>query len=125
MKINPTVKQNPQTTPVKIGFLMRLKKSISKIVHNMPSRIPICEPKPSDRSMVKNKTAQNGDPGSSTIACVKTMNANPVPSAAFESISFMSHFPKPQSAFCVLFKFKWLIISSDTISDMSVLFISP
>jgi len=56
--------------------------SISKIVHSMPSRMPICEPMPSASNMRKNMTAQNGDPGNSTIACVKTMNARPVPSAA-------------------------------------------
>lgn len=44
--------------------------------------MPICDPNPSDNNMVKNSTAQNGEPGNSTIACVNTMKASPVPSAA-------------------------------------------
>lgn len=55
---------------------------MSNSVHSMPSKMPICEPSPSDSSMVKNRMAQNGAPGNDTIACVNTMNANPVPSTA-------------------------------------------
>lgn len=61
---------------------MRLNISISNTVHNIPSNIPICEPKPRDNNIRKNMTAQNGANGSSTIACVKTTKASPVPSAA-------------------------------------------
>jgi hypothetical protein len=38
----------------------------------MPSNIPICDPNPNANNIVKNKTAQKEEPGSSTIACVKT-----------------------------------------------------
>lgn len=68
-------------SPVTYGLLIRLKMSISNIVHNMPSRIPICEPIPSDNNMVKKRMDQTGAAGSSTIAWVNTMNAKPVPSA--------------------------------------------
>lgn len=54
------------------------------MVHNIPSRIPICEPIPNDNNIMKKMTAQKGAPGSSTIACVNTMKAKPVPSAAYE-----------------------------------------
>lgn len=67
------MKQNPHKKPVKIGLRTRLNLSISKIMHNIPSNIPICEPKPSANNMVKNSTAQKEDPGNSTIACVKTV----------------------------------------------------
>lgn len=56
--------------------------SISNSVQSIPSSRPICEPRPNDSNIVKNNTAQNGAPGSDTIACVNTMNAKPVPSAA-------------------------------------------
>lgn len=68
--------------PVTYCFLKRLNISMSKSVHSIPSNMPICDPSPSDNNMVKNNIAQNGAPGSDTMACVKTMNANPVPSAA-------------------------------------------
>lgn len=55
---------------------------MSNSVQSMPSSMPICEPKPSDSNIVKNNTAQNGAPGNSTMACVNTINASPVPSAA-------------------------------------------
>lgn len=57
---------------------------MSNIVHISPSNMPICDPKPSESSMVKNRTDQIGARGNSTIACVKTMNANPVPPAAYQ-----------------------------------------
>lgn len=81
-KMKPTIKQNRHTTPVTCCFLTRLMMSMSNRVHNMPSSMPICEPRPRDSSMVKKSTAQNGAPGSSTMAWVKTMKARPVPSAA-------------------------------------------
>lgn len=56
---------------------------MSKIVHNIPSSMPICDPKPRDSNIVKNKIDHMGAAGNSTIACVKTINANPVPSAAY------------------------------------------
>lgn len=106
--INPTKKQNKHTVailrdairsqidkfinmknlkqiispPVTYCFLKRLHMSISNNVQSIPSSRPICEPRPKDNSMVKKSTAQKGAPGSETIACVKTINANPVPSAA-------------------------------------------
>lgn len=55
---------------------------MSKITHNIPSSIPIWEPRPSARSIRKKMQDQKGAPGSSTIASVNTMKANPVPSAA-------------------------------------------
>lgn len=67
-------------------FLILLRSSISKIVHSMPSRIPIWEPIPSDRSIMKNITAQKGAPGSSTMAWVKTIKAKPVPWAAYNTL---------------------------------------
>lgn len=70
--------------PVIYCLLILFKISISKTVHSIPSRIPICDPIPSDKSIMKNIIAQNGAPGSSTIACVKTMKAKPVPSAAYK-----------------------------------------
>lgn len=54
------------------------------MVQSIPSRIPICDPKPNDNNIVKKSTAQNGAPGSSTIAWVNTIKAKPVPSAACE-----------------------------------------
>lgn len=86
VKMSPTEKQNKHTNPVKYGLRILLKMSMSKIVHSIPSKIPICEPSPSDNSIVKNKTAQKGDPGSSTIACVKIMKARPVPSPTSDNI---------------------------------------
>lgn len=68
--------------PVTYCFRKRLNISMSKSVHSIPSSSPICEPRPNDNSMVKKSTAQNGAPGNDTMACVNTMNANPVPSAA-------------------------------------------
>lgn len=81
-KMKPTIKQKRHTTPVTCCFLTRLIMSMSKRVQSMPSRMPICDPSPSDSSMVKKRTAQNGAPGSSTMAWVNTMKARPVPSAA-------------------------------------------
>lgn len=82
--------------PVRYCFRIRLKKSMSNIVHIIPSRIPICEPIPRAKSIRKKITAQNGAPGSSTIACVNTMNASPVPSAAckFSAIRFYAYYIK-------------------------------
>lgn len=68
--------------PVMYSLRILLNISISNIVHNIPSKIPICDPSPNDSNIKKNITAQKGPPGSSTIACVKTMKAKPVPSAA-------------------------------------------
>lgn len=68
--------------PVRTGFLILLNNSISNIVQSIPSRMPIWEPMPSERSIRKNIMDQKGAPGSSTIAWVNTMNARPVPSAA-------------------------------------------
>lgn len=62
VKIRPTMKQNRQTTPVKIGLRTRLKMSISNIVQSIPSNIPICEPSPNANNIVKNRTAQIVDP---------------------------------------------------------------
>ncbi len=44
------------------------------------------EPKPNINNIMKNMIAQNGASGNSTIAWVKTMNARPVPSAAYNII---------------------------------------
>lgn len=66
------MKQIPHRTPVKIGFRTRLNLSISKIMHNIPSNMPICEPSPNASNIVKNRIAHKVCPGSSTIACVKT-----------------------------------------------------
>lgn len=68
VNMSPTKKQNKHTAPVTYGLRILLKISISKIVHSIPSSIPICEPNPSERSIRKNMTAQNGAPGNSTIA---------------------------------------------------------
>lgn len=56
--------------PVTYGFRKRLNISMSKSVQSIPSSSPICEPSPSDSSIVKNSTAQNGAPGSETMACI-------------------------------------------------------
>ena len=49
----------------------------------MPAKLPNMDPMPSASSIVKNKIDQNGAQGSSTMAWVNTMNAKPVPSAAW------------------------------------------
>lgn len=71
--------------PVTYSFRNLLKMSMSNSVHSIPSKMPICEPSPNDSNIVKNSTAQNGAPGNSTMACVNTINARPVPSAASPS----------------------------------------
>jgi hypothetical protein len=108
-KINPTKKQTKQTTPeatnqaiynsrlrhrrsssrlvdqcspVIYCFFILLNRFMSNITHSMPSSMPICEPKPRASSIMKKMQDQNGAPGNSTIACVNTMKASPVPSAA-------------------------------------------
>lgn len=69
--------------PVTYGLLILLKISMSKMVQSIPSSMPIWEPRPNDKSMVKKRMDQIGAAGNSTIAWVKTMNASPVPSAAY------------------------------------------
>lgn len=71
-------------SPVMYCFFILLKRSMSKITHSIPSSIPICEPRPRARSIMKKIQDQKGAPGSSTIACVNTIKASPVPSAAWE-----------------------------------------
>lgn len=68
--------------PVTYCLRKRLNISMSNSVQSIPSSRPIWEPRPNDSSIVKNNTAQNGAPGNDTMACVNTMNAKPVPSAA-------------------------------------------
>ena len=58
---------------------------MSKSVEMNPSRIPIWDPKPSERSMAKKRTDQKGDPGSLVKTSAITMKASPVPSAAWSS----------------------------------------
>ena len=122
-KINPTRKQKPQTIPVNIGFLTRLNISISKIVHSMPSKIPIWDPSPSESSIVKNKTAQNGEPGSSFIACVKIMNARPVPSPTSDNMVAKLQSLKPQ--WVVFVELYFCTKSLDSISVILVVLINP
>lgn len=85
-------------------FLTRLKRSISKITHSIPSKSPICEPKPSARSIRKKIQDQNGAPGSSTIAWVKTMKAKPVPSAAYIE-TIIVNFPRTQFGEIIIFQY--------------------
>lgn len=68
--------------PVRTGLLNRLKKSISNIVHSIPSIIPIWLPSPKESNIRKNIIDQNGAGVSFRMAWVKTMKARPVPSAA-------------------------------------------
>ena len=68
--------------PVSIGLGMLLKAGMSNKVAIIPSKIPICDPRPKERSMVKNKILQNGAPGSLVKTSAITIKANPVPSAA-------------------------------------------
>ena len=58
---------------------------MSNRVEMNPSRIPICEPSPSDNSMAKNRTDQNGAPGNLVKTSAMTMKARPVPSAAWSN----------------------------------------
>lgn len=53
---------------------------MSKTVLMTPSSVPIWEPTPRASNIRKKRMAQNGAAGSSTMACVKTMNTRPVPS---------------------------------------------
>lgn len=76
----------PLYSPVRYGLRIRLNTSISNIVQSIPSKMPICDPIPRDNNIRKNIIDQNGAPGSSTMACVNTMNASPVPSAACNKI---------------------------------------
>ena len=68
--------------PLRIDLETLLKIFISNTVVMTPSMVPNWEPSPSEMSIRKKQIAQNGPPGSSTMACVNTMNARPVPSAA-------------------------------------------
>lgn len=68
--------------PVKISFRTLANTFMSNIFVITPSIVPNCEPRPSANNIMKKQTDQKLLPGSSTMACVNTMNARPVPSAA-------------------------------------------
>lgn len=57
---------------------------MSKTVLMTPSSVPIWEPTPRASNIRKKRMAQNGAAGSSTMACVKTMNTRPVPSTDYK-----------------------------------------
>ena len=89
-KMRSTRKHPPHRIPVRTSFrsIFVWKSWLrSKMFVMTPSMVPNWEPSPRARSMRKNSTAQNGEPGSSTMAWVKTINANPVPSAAYWDIT--------------------------------------
>jgi len=73
------------SSPVRISFRMWLKYEVSKTVETTPSMVPIWDPIPSASNIMKKMIDQNGEIGSSTMACVKTTKANPVPAAASSS----------------------------------------
>ena len=68
--------------PVSIGLGMFLKAGMSNKVAIIPSKIPICDPSPKERSIVKKRILQKGAPGSLVKTSAITIKANPVPSAA-------------------------------------------
>ena len=75
----PTQKQTTETQPTNTGFLTCLKLGWSNRVDITPSRIPICDPRPRERSIKKKREDQKGAPGIFVKTSAITIKANPVP----------------------------------------------
>lgn len=86
IKVNSDNRNLLNFLPVIYCLLILLNISISKTVQSIPSKIPIWDPMPNDKSIIKKITAQKGAPGNSTMAWVNTIKARPVPSAACKLI---------------------------------------
>lgn len=106
----------PKEIPVIYCFGILFSISISNMVHNIPSRIPIWEPSPSDSNIRKKITAQNGAPGNSTMACVKTIKANPVPSAAWKWTNIQ--LPYIVYLFLLTASNCWAMLQGSTLKDV-------
>ena len=74
-----------ELVPDKIGFEKFLKVGMSNRVLMNPSSIPIWDPIPSDKSIEKKRRLQKGAPGNFVKTSAMTMNASPVPWAAWSN----------------------------------------
>jgi len=71
-----------QIIPVMMGFLTFFSIGISNRGPIIPSKIPICDPRPKDSNIEKNNKLQKGAPGSFVNTSAITIKAKPVPWAA-------------------------------------------